>query len=802
MTRIFRILVILSIVLAFTPSVPVSAATPFLVNTTDDTNDGVCDGTHCSLREAMEAANSTASHDTIEFNIPGSPPYTIQPASPLPEIVAPVTIDGTSQPGFAGSPIIELDGSNAGDYANGLTITAGDSIVKGLVINRFSANGIQIATNGGNVIQGNFIGTDVTGTLSFGNGAGGVNVGDSPANVIGGTTDQARNVITGNNGWVNVLLDGNGSTGNLVEGNFIGTDVTGTTALSNASNGVVIENGASNNTIGGLTPRMGNRVSGNSLGIWLHGPTTGNVVQGNFIGTDVDGTFSVPNSQGVTVDNGATDNVIGGTQLGACNFISGNTGNGIYIANPGTSRNVVQGNYIGTDTTGLVSLGNLYNGIALDDGASENVIGGSAPRMGNIISGNGFGGISISNAATANTVQGNFIGTDMTGTSMLPNGGGVTLYQGAIGNTIGGPANGARNVVSGNLGSGIFIGDVETTGNLVQGNFIGTDVTGSAELGNATNGVDINNAPGNSIGGTGVGAGNVISNNKWEGVVIHGGEAVANLVQGNFIGTDITGTAPRGNSGTGIHIYDGATNNTIGGTTDQARNVISSNSGHGVYIGDPGTSHNTLEGNYIGTDTTGLVDLGNAYNGIDVEDSASNNTIGGYAPGMRNLISGNGERGIEISGADTTGNAILANAIFGNAGLGIDLGADGVTPNDRFDRDTGPNNLQNFPVLSKVKTKKNSTTVEGSLASARRTTFRIEFFSNNTCDPSGYGEGRTFLGSLDVTTDLGGEASFMFTLPLSLPAGYFVTATATDPGNNTSEFSACRPASGGPTDRD
>lgn len=145
-----------------------------------------------------------------------------------------------------------------------------------------------------------------------------------------------------------------------------------------------------------------------------------------------------------------------------------------------------------------------------------------------------------------------------------------------------------------------------------------------------------------------------------------------------------------------------------------------------------------------------------------------------------------------------TGSAILGNAIFQNAGLGIDLGGDGVTPNDPGDGDTAPNDLQNFPVVT-LAYQGSSTTLEGILNSTASTTFSLEFFANGVCDPSDHGEGEQFLGSTDVTTDRSGDATFAVTLSETVAVGSFITATVADPGNNTSEFSPCIPVAAEPT---
>jgi uncharacterized protein (DUF2141 family) len=263
-------------------------------------------------------------------------------------------------------------------------------------------------------------------------------------------------------------------------------------------------------------------------------------------------------------------------------------------------------------------------------------------------------------------------------------------------------------------------------------------------------------------------------------------------VEGNYVGTDASGTADVGN-GNGVGIIRG-TNNRIGGTTPGARNVISGNDENGVELTVVATN-NLVQGNYIGTQTDGSSALGNTGDGVHFVDpgaNASNNTIGGTASGAANTIAFNGRAGVYVGSG--MGNAILSNSIFSNGGLGIDLRPRGVTPNDPGDADTGANNLQNFPVLTSVSGSGGGTTVQGTLNSEANKTYRLEFFSSPSCDPSGHGEGKTFLGSLSVTTDGSGNASFTFSSGTAVSSGDSVTATATDPANNTSEFSRCKQA--------
>ena len=621
---------------------------PFLVTNTNDSSIG-------SLRQAILNANATPGVDVITFAIPGVGPHTIQPASPLPTITDPVVVDATSQPGYSGAPLIELDGINAGASASGLIITAGNSTVKGLAINRFGGVGLYLTTNGGNTIESNYIGTDPAGAIDLGNGTG-LNVNNSPNNTIGGTDPSKRNLISGN--------------------------------------------------------QSGLRIGG--------ALATGNTVQGNYIGTNAAGNAAIGNFDGVTI--GTPGSVFGGTGPGEGNLVSGNTHHGLDLV----SGVVVQGNLIGTNAAGTAAVGNTLTGVNMGN-ASNNTIGGTAPGARNIISGNGTG-VNIGGAsATGNTVLGNYIGTDITGIAAVGNGDGVGIQGAATGNTIGGTTAAARNLISGNNSDGlqIFSG---ATNNEILGNYIGIDATGTSALSNVGSGVYLLGAPGNIIGGTASGAGNVLSGNGQGGVTIHLISGSNNVVQGNLIGTDATGTTTLAND-FGVGILDG-----------------------------------------------------------------SNNAIGGTAPGAGNIISGNTTTGVSLlhaSGGGPIDNPIRNNLIYDNGGLGIDLrGAlTGPDPNDPDDVDTGANKQQNYPVLTGAFS--GSIRITGTLDSAPSTTFDLEFFANGACDASGFGEGEILLGSTTVATDANGDVSFDVTLPPSIAVGDYVTATATDPSGNTSEFSQC-----------
>jgi hypothetical protein len=437
-------------------SVMTVAAQTFTVTNTNDSGPG-------SLREAIIKANSNPGLDTILFNISSNSGASIRPLSPLPEVSGAATLDGTTQPGFAGKPIVELDGTNV-QNSPGLWVTGGNSVVRSLVINRFGVSnsqpGLRVETNGGSVIEGNYFGTDINGVIPLANGFGIAAV-HSSSNILGGTTINARNLISGNRQSGLILQDAR-ATQNLVQGNLIGTNATGTADL------------------------------GNELGPYIYG---------------------------------GSNNTIGGTAAGARNLISCNRVPGVAIFNTleGTRAmgNLVQGNLIGTDIGGTIALRSPSTGVYIN--AASNTVGGTVGAARNIISGNDITGVAIFEANSLdNRVQGNFIGVDITGGRALGNTFGVVITQASSGNAIGGASITARNVISGNRGYGIGVGvlipevrDVGQTGSQVQGNYIGTDVTGVTGLGNGQDGVFVEN---NSLTNTIIE--NLIAFNKGNGVRI------------------------------------------------------------------------------------------------------------------------------------------------------------------------------------------------------------------------------------------------------------------------------------------
>jgi hypothetical protein len=404
-----------------------------------------------------------------------------------------------------------------------------------------------------------------------------------------------------------------------------------------------------------------------------------------------------------------------------------------------SGSSTVSGNFLGTDPAGTVGLpgSNGTTGIfVFNTSPSNNTIGGTAPADRNVISGHPGGAITIL-AASQTTIQGNFIGTDATGTQAIVNQNGVNSTAGTV--MIGGTLSGAGNLISGSTQFGISFGGGSTTA-IIQGNYIGTDVTGTTAIPNLGGpGVLLNNAAGATIGGSAVGAGNVISGNGQSGIMADNG--TGHVIQGNFIGTDVTGTLALGNG-------------FIVGSADFG----------GVYL-----------------------------------NGTTNATIGGGNAGEGNMIAFNRGNGVTVYGFGTeTAVTMRGNAIFGEAPyfgfhpqIAIDLADDGPTPNDPCDSDNGFNNLQNYPIVTSAVPEGGGTHITGILNSTASTQFTLDFYGNPQClpRPHDYYEAHVYLGSAVVTTASDCFVSFDVMVPVAIDATDVVTATATDPGGNTSELS-------------
>ncbi len=420
---------------------------------------------------------------------------------------------------------------------------------------------------------------------------------------------------------------------------------------------------------------------------------------------------------------------------------------------------------------------------------------GDSVVRGLIITNFGFRGIRFT-SGNGYSLTGCFIGTNADATAAAPNAGAGVACEFSQGNIIGGTSPADRNIISGNSGIGLYITAAST---LVQGNFIGTNRHGTSALSNTNDGIQLGiNAQQTTIGGTSAGARNLISGNKVHGISVSSTGAVGLQIQGNLIGADITGNHALGNTSDGV-LLAGSVNQAqggavIGGSTPAARNLICASGLRGLVISNvPGC---IVQGNYIGVGADGTTALGNTWSGVSLQ-FGSTTLLGGTAAGQGNIIAFNAvaqpngiKCGVSVANGTSPGNAILGNSIYSNAGLGIDLGGasgDGVTANDAGDADTGPNNLQNFPVLTSVSSGGGMTTINGRLNSAANKTYRIELFANDSLDTTGYGEGQIYLGFVNTTTNGSGNATFIKSVA-QIGANQRITATATDPANNTSEF--------------
>jgi hypothetical protein len=705
-----------------------------------------------SLRAVLQQVNDddTPGVDTVDFQIETGP-QTISLGTALPSVARPVLIDGTSQPGYEGTPLIEILGSN-GSAQDGLTLGAGSdgSTIKGLQIDGFTLGADIKLDSGSNSIQGNELGKEdtlVNGVLVH---AAGSHVGVSilsSNNTIGGGVPVTRNIISGGNA-IGVDIEGQFARHNSVGGNYIGTDPTGLfenfRSLGN-DKGIVIGPDASANTIGGSVQAAGNLISFNQTGLDIQGAM--NSVEGNLIGTDLTGETTVTRTLGIGLGNNVGiliegdrgyANVIGGvfvsydaidglaTTPGLRNVISGNFSYGVEISG---RDNVVQGNDIGTNADGTSTLNSptprfLFQdstgngtGVVVDGGGVYNTIGGTISAETNIISGNRFAGVHILGTAASNDVQGknvvegNDIGTDSSGKaaqnrdgSSFGNGFGI-LLEGKTGFTqIGGSTQGARNIIMSSIADGIEVSnDIEVSNinpalnePVIQGDFIGASqgsgihlsgfgvsatVVGNmigmsvdGQLAPNSDGVRIDGgAEGNLIGGFLGFDSNTIVGSSNAGVEIIGIDTVNNFIEGNFIGTD-----PSANSlGNAVGVLLNGTSGNVIGNSDgggplpypysgNQANVIGCN-GVGIEfeVNNPFFGNgNSIEGNLIGvTKAAGGQPVSNQY-GIWIDD-VTLVTIGGTAEGQGNEIADNTKAGVYISGVDASGNQIEGNSILG-----------------------------------------------------------------------------------------------------------------------------------------
>jgi len=446
-----------------------------------------------------------------------------------------------------------------------------------------------------------------------------------------------------------ILIANTTATGNIVRDNYIGIDYDG---LIPAPNNVGIAMGM--NSTGSTIKN--NLVSGNTMaGIAIRN-SYNNTIQGNLVGTSGNGNSKVPNYYGIALDS-SYNNIIGGSNSVQRNIISGNSSAGIAVNNRFSHNNTIKGNYIGVNITAGDTLPNL-NGIILA-GSANNVIGGNSTTEGNVISGNIQGGIVLNGSGTRlNVIKGNLIGTNAAGNNYMSNHTGIIFMSQANSNTIGGASATERNIISGNLEIGIYTEASDS--NIIIGNYIGPDITGSGTFKQGdtlvqANGIEFNTVSrSNRLGGYNAGEGNVVSGNRVYGMVYYGNVS-KNSVIGNYIGTDATGNAALPNT-TGICVDGGSNHNPM------INNVLSGNISYGLFIVTTGTFYNELKGNKIGTNAAGTDSIPNNI-GLLIGGGTKYNTIGGNIPSERNIISGNRYDGIEIADIGTRFNNITGNYI-------------------------------------------------------------------------------------------------------------------------------------------
>ncbi len=749
----------------------------------NDFSDGHCDadpktpGDQCTFRAAIQNhnANRNLDHNTIVFAIPDAPgtgSIVIMVGASgngaLPNVLGSVTIVGLNTVGP--SRRIEINGSQAGAGAMGLQLLGGNTDISFFIINNFASNGIYISGtpigDGGHNIHHNFIGTDSTGTVAAGNGGDGIFIDNTPNNIIGGSGVLDGNVICSNGGY-GIRISGtdstaiglpNRATGNILYGNKIGQNYSENNFLPNAQGGIQ-NNNAPQNNIGGTGNNQGNKIVGQNNGITVQGSLSKGVsVQGNYVGRD--GT-TAKFLAGIFARSGelltVTGNVI--TNIGDVgmdifldanstynvkkNEITGDVKVGTKFTF-GTGRTITvnyQDNMHFKNSTGLMideSINSTINWLITGDTALNGQNGGN-------IKFRSAGTKQLSNNEwKLNAGVGCNYAVDFAPgvkASILVNG---DLYL----------QNGAEGM------KGDIRLDAQAEVEFTLGKIIGS-----------SNGKDgLSMAIAASAGAKGdikIGGGSDLSLNAAAALRMVGEKSNFDVVRVEI--DRINASRNKGLDFTfyflNINIKHSVLNSTI---TDNA----------GAAIVLDGVTDATIDSDTIKNNGNGIVLM-----------DASTGTI------TNNIISGN-KNGVVLAGTGT-GTALTSNAIFNNTALGIDLGNDGVTVNDNGDADTGPNNLQNFPVLSTVNSSGGSTSIAGTLNSTANATFSIQFFTNDHCSPSSFGEGQTLIGSKQVTTDGNGNATFVAMIDgVTLANGASVTATATDVNNNTSEFSKCIQAEG------
>jgi len=658
-------------------------------------------------------------------------------------------------------------GGNSATFRN---IIGGNSYA-GIAINSYLSTG--------NSIKGNYIGINANGLLRSDTISNyyGIAINESPGNTIGGTTAGERNIISGNID-AGIAMLGADVKNNSIKGNYIGTNITGSDSIPNA-NGILIS-GGSQNAIGGGAAGEGNVISGNTLAgmVLTYSGTRMNTIKGNLIGTNASGTVSLSNHTGIYIKSNANKNTVGGTTAGERNIISGNIEMGLIVE--ASDSNIVIGNYIGPDITGMNAFKYANdtliqaNGLMFNTGSKHNIAGGYTAGERNIISGNRIYGHDIYGNSSYNYTIGNYIGVDVTGNNPLPNATGICVDGGSHHNPF------INNVLSGNMAYGMFIVTTGSNYNELKGNRIGTNASGTAAVPNQIGFIFGGGTKYNTIGGTTPADRNIISGNVFAGIELADVGTSFNQIIGNYIGTDVNGTTAIPNKH-GIGFASNPSSNLV------EKNLISGNLEIGIIIYESSDS-NQVFSNMIGVAADSITPLPNRRAGVVITLNATHNQIG--MPDKGNIIAYNDTAGVVVAGNGTLFNTISANRIFANGIMDIDLEPFGVNANDGGDADGGPNEGMNYPVIMSATndTANNGIFITGVIdcnSYGGPAGIRIELFKSDAANMFNHGGAITYLGH--TFSGSSGEWTFMGT---GANAGDEITATATDIMGNTSEFAA------------
>lgn len=735
-----------------------------------------------SLRQAILAADAEVGPSMIEFQVTG----TIQLTSgALPSIDKDVAIDGASAPDFLGSPLVAIDFNQFGGIkfvagAKGSSITSLDLV---------DATGAGLTINGVSdvAVAGNYIGVSLNGLTAAGNSGDGILIENSSGDVIGNadadaTSFELSNVISGNG------LDGIrmfNAHDVQVSMNYIGTDATGTVAVANALDGIVLADYTSNVLIGGeatggndptnsvfVQPPEGNVISGNgNNGVFMTWGANHNQLSGNFIGVDASGNTALGNGgDGVSIDEANNNSLIGCTitddPFVFYNVVSGNGKNGLDVIN--SNGTTIQANFFGMGANNDTALGNALNGVVVGGTSTNTVMGGPIP-LGNVDACNVENGLVVKDQASNFTTYNTFCGLAAFSTDIdFGNG-----QDGMLITSTGGNILIRTNVITENGGAGIEVGG-NSQGVRIAGNIIGLDTAGNAAMGNHGDGILVDgNAHNILIGGPqptfNIIPHNAISANEGFGVEILG-SAHNITVSFSDIGTDLTGTeSSLGNALGGVFLGAGTTGTTIGSPDPNLPTLISDNGGAGIMI--DGSSGNKVIGTLIGTSDLGLGALGNTGAGIVIENGRNNAIGAATTAGIpANIIANNGGDGVTVDGG--SGNAIRGSSIYDNELGGIDLTGGG--------NDNAP-----APTITSLVRLATELKAGATLSAAPNSTYTVEVFANDANSQSG----KEYLGSITVHTNGSGQASFTFYGPLPPAGDSYITMTATSSQGNTSEFS-------------